>query len=139
MHKITIITPPDKIFNQDYTFLLIYPSSAVKEQFQRAIAYVDLPITIYYYEPDELDSDVDWLLSVTKMAHTVVLDLDNCPLKIRQIAAYILSNTNTYWLTKDNNTYYNKLSVNQVYNLDFIQQLLGDYIEAQQELLTQQQ
>lgn len=138
MHKITIITPPDKIFNQDYTFLLIYPSAAVKEQFQRSIAYVDLPITVYKYEPDELDSDVDWLLSVTKIAHTVILDLDNCPPKIKQIAAYILSNSNTYWLTKSNDTYYNKLNVNQVYNLDFIQQLLGDHIEAQEKFCPKQ-
>ena len=138
MHKITVITPPDKIFNQDYSFLLIYPSSNVKEQFQRAIAYLDIPITVYYYEPEELDANVDWLLSVAKITRTVILDLDNCPPKIRQIAAYILSNSNTYWLTNSNDNYYNKLSVNQVYNLDFIQQLLGDYIEAQKELCKKQ-
>jgi len=134
MHKITIITPPDKIFNQDYVFVLIHPSSAVKEQFQRVVAHIDLPITVYVYDKPEIDDDIDWLLSVCRIANTVVMDLDNCPPKIRQIASYILSHSNTYWLTKDNNTYYNKLSVNQVYNLDFIEQLTGDYIEAQKEL-----
>jgi len=134
MHKITLITPPDKIFNKDYTFLLIYPSNELKEQFQRVIAYADLPITVYRYEQEKDEHSIDWLLSVCKIAHTVILDIDNSPPEIRDLASYIISNSNTYWLTNSNSSYYNKLSINRVYNLDFIQQLIGDYIEAQTEL-----
>ena len=131
MHKITLITPPDKIFNSDYTFLLIYPKDDVKQQFLRSISYVDLPLTVYEYEKDALEHDVDWLLSVCKLADIVIFDIDNTPPEIREIAGYIISNSNTYWLTNSTTSYYNKLSVNRVYNLDFIQQKLGEYIETQ--------
>lgn len=133
MHKITLITPPDKIFNSDYTFLMIYPRSDIKEQFQHAIAYIDIPLTVYQYEQESLEHNIDWLLSVCKIAHTVIFDIDNSPPEIRDLASYIVSNSNTFWLTNSDKSYYNKLSINRVYNLDFIQQNLGDYIETQAE------
>ena len=36
--KIILITPPDKIFNQNYSIALIYPSDAVKQQAQDILA-----------------------------------------------------------------------------------------------------
>lgn len=131
MHKINLITPPDKLFNNNFSFLFIYPSKSIREQFQHVIANLDYPFNVYFYEQDELSHDIDWLLSMANIVDVVVLDIDNCLPEIRNLAAYFIANPKTYWLTNDSKTSYNKLSVNKVYNLDFLQQLIGDYFETQ--------
>jgi len=129
MHKITVITPPDKVFNNNFSFLLIYPNSDVKQQFQQLIANIDHPFNVYYYEQEELDHNVDWLLSLVKMTECVIFDVDNTPAKIRTLASYIIAQNNTFWLTNDNDTYYNKLSTNRIYNLDFIKDKIYEKLQ----------
>jgi len=129
MHKITVITPPDKVFNNNFSFLLVYPNSDVKQQFQQLIANIDHPFNVYYYEQEELDHNVDWLLSLVKMTECVIFDVDNTPAKIRTLASYIIAQNNTFWLTNDNDTYYNKLSTNRIYNLDFIKDKIYEKLQ----------
>ena len=107
--------------------MLIYPSSDIKEQFQNAIAFIDQPFNVYYYEQNDLEHNVDWLLSVCKIVNTVILDLDNTSSRIKTLASYIIADPKTYWLTNDTQSYYNKISINQVYNLDFIQATIGEH------------
>lgn len=121
MSKINLITPPDKLFTNSQKFLLIYPSNDVKDQFNNLTSSYDHPIDVYLYEQEKIDHDIDWLLSMTKIADFVILDIDNCPTEIRDLASYIIANQNTFWLTNSNDSYYNKLSINRIYNLDFLQ------------------
>jgi hypothetical protein len=121
MSELQLITPPDKLFNHNKKFLLIYPSNDIKEQFNYLTLNYDEPVDVYIYEQDKLEHDIDWLLSVCKLADYVILDIDNCPPEIRELASYIIANNNTFWLTNSNDSYYNKLSVNRIYNLDFLQ------------------
>jgi hypothetical protein len=130
MNKINIITQPDKLFNSNCSILLIYPSNAIKEQMQNFLAAVDLPFNIYYYEVDENEHNPDWLLSVNKICDFTILDVDNCPPIIRDMASYFISQNNTYWLTKAENVFYNKVSINRVYNLDFLNNITGETIET---------
>ena len=120
MSDINLITPPDKLFNNNKKFLLIYPSNNVKEQFNYLTVDYKEPIDVYIYEEDKLDHNIDWLLSICRLADSVILDLDNCPPEIKELASYIIANNNTFWLTNSNESYYNKLSVNRIYNLDFL-------------------
>jgi len=120
MSNLNLITPPDKLFTNNNKFLLIYPSDDVKDQFNSLTLNYDEPIDVYIYEETKLEHDVDWLLSVCRIVDTVVLDIDNCPTEIRDLASYIIANNNTYWLTNSIESYYNKLSVNRIYNLDFL-------------------
>lgn len=131
MHKITVITPPDKVFNNNFSFLLVYPNSDTKQQFQNLIADINQPFNIYYYEQDELDHNVDWLLSLVNIVDCVIFDVDNTSPKIRTLASYIIAQNNTFWLTNDNNTYYNKLSVNRIYNLDLIKEKIYEKLQSQ--------
>jgi len=130
MNKINIITPPDKLFNNNINILLIYPSSSIKEQMQNYLASVDIPFNIYYYEVHELNHDPDWLLSINKICDITILDIDNTPPDIRDMASYFISQNNTYWLTRAENVFYNKLSVNRIYNLDFLNKSIGDKLET---------
>ena len=129
MHKITVITPPDKVFNNNFSFLLVYPNNDIKQQFQDLIADIDHPFNVYYYEQDDLDHNVDWLLSLVNIADCVILDLDNTSPKIKPLASYIIAQNNTFWLTNENDTYYNKLSTNRIYNLDFIKDKIYEKLQ----------
>lgn len=131
MDKVTVITPPDKLFNKAYNFLLIYPDEFIKNELQNVIANWDTAINVYVYEPQDYDDDIDWLLSMHKMADCVILCMDNVPSKIHDLNSYFISYSNTFWLTKGSDSYYNKLSLNRIYNLDHISETVGGNFEKQ--------
>lgn len=114
MTQISVITPPDKLYNKAHSFVLIYPDDDIKEQLQNLIADWDIPINVYMYEEEA----IDWLLDVVQSADAVVLNLDNADTQVRDLASYLVSLPNVFWLTKAEISVYNKLSVNRIYNLD---------------------
>lgn len=129
-NKIILITPPDKIFNQNHSCLLIYPSEKIKKQAQEILSKSEGRQNIYLYELDDEEQDLDWLLTVAKMSDTVVLDLDNCSYEVKMFASYIISLPQTYWLTAEDRLLYNKLSPNRIYGLDVIEHLIGGNVES---------
>ena len=120
MDSITLITPPDRLFNNSYSFLLIYPDSQIKEQLQNIIADWDEPINVFIYEQDELEHNIDWLLNTCHRVDNVILNIDQCPSKVRDLTSYIISFPKTYWLTNGSDTYYNYINLNRIYNLDYL-------------------
>ena len=129
MNKINLITPPDKLYNNDFSFLLIYPSDDIKDQFNNLINDIDKTFNLYIYEVETDDHNPDWLLSMSKTADCVILDIDNCPPIIGNLHAYFIANSNTYWLTKGEQMFYNKISSNRIYNLDNLVQMIGGTFE----------
>ena len=119
-NKINLITPPDRLYNNNYSFLLIYPSTIVKEQFNNIISDDDRALNVHLYEVEHDEHDPDWLLGLAKQADIVIIDIDNCPSNIASLASYFIANTNTYWLTNGEQLFYNKISSNRIYNLDNI-------------------
>jgi hypothetical protein len=126
--NVNLITPPDRLYNNNYSFLLIYPSTIVKEQFNNIISEDARALNVYLYEVEHDEHDPDWLLSLAKQADCVILDIDNCPSNIASLASYFIANTNTYWLTNGEQMWYNKISPNRIYNLDSI---VGGTIEKE--------
>lgn len=124
MSKISVITPPDKLYNKAYSFVLIYPNDDIKQQLQNLIADWDCAINVYLYEEEA----VDWLLDIVQSADAVILNLDNSNTEVRDLASYLVSLPNVFWLTKGEISVYNKLSVNRIYNLDTI----GGTVEKKQ-------
>ena len=130
MSNITLITPPDKIFNQNINIFLVYPSQKLKNDLQDFLASSTESINVYIYENKD-EHDIDWLLSVHKMSEIVIIELEDLPSEIRQIESYLISQSNTYWLTKGENMWYNKLSVNRIYDLDFLTTKIGGTVEKE--------
>jgi hypothetical protein len=130
MSNITLITPPDKIFNQNFNIFLIYPSQKLKNDLQDFLASSTESINVYIYESKD-EHDIDWLLSVHKMSEIVIIELEDLPSEIRQIESYLISQSNTYWLTKGENMWYNKISVNRIYDLDFLTTKIGGTVEKE--------
>ena len=128
MSNITLITPPDKVFNQNTNIFLLYPSEKIKSDLQDVLANTVSPVNIYLYENTD-EHDIDWLLSIHKLSDIVLVELEQLPSEIKQIEAYLISQSNTYWLTKGENIWYNKLSVNKIYDLNFLTTKLGGTVE----------
>ena len=122
MSKINLITPPDKLFNDSVSILLIYPTNDIKDELQDIISLIEKDINVYVYQLDDYEQNLDWLLSACNMADYVVFDVDTSSPDVRMLASYIISKSNTYWLTNDHKSVYNMLSVKQIYNLDFLKQ-----------------
>lgn len=127
MTKINIITTPDVIHNKSLSFLLVQPSSNVRDQFQNLLKKFDQPLNVYLYDPQtEEERTYDWLLNVTKFVDYTILDIDNLDSIERNLASYIVSLPNTFYLTNDEFTPYNILSVNRIYNLDWLYEKLKE-------------
>lgn len=120
MPNIAVITPPDRLHNLDPSVLLIYPSEEVKQSFQTQIQDWDLDFNLYLYNQESTEQDLDWLLTQVKASDLVIFDIDNSTKEVRDLASYIVANSNTYWLTNSAETVYNKLSIKRVYDLSFI-------------------
>lgn len=125
MSNIKLITPPDILHSQEYSFLLIYPSPLIKSEFQDLISDLTMPLHVYWYDTD----DIDWLLSVFQQADTVILDIDNCPSKIRDLTSYFITKDKTFWLTNSGENYYNKISRNRIFSLDSLNAVIGGKVE----------
>jgi hypothetical protein len=76
--KITVITPPDKLFNLTLSYLLVKPSLVVKEQFQAILSQSIDDLNVFIFDQDE--TDISWLLSTAQQVDVVIIDIDNCDL-----------------------------------------------------------
>jgi uncharacterized pyridoxamine 5'-phosphate oxidase family protein len=126
MSDLKIITPPDILHTNEFSFLLIHPTKIVKEQFQNLISEFNVPFHVYLYEED---NNPEWLLTIFKNVDITILDIDNCPPKVRNLTSFFLSKDKTFWLTKSTDSYYNIISRNQIYDLDYLTNILGGKLE----------
>ena len=116
--KITLITPPDKLFNMNLSYLLIKPSTQVKEQFQIILSQILDDINVFVYDED--DHDIGWLLSIAQQVEVIIIDVDNCDAITSQFITFLLAHPNSYYITNDDTIPYKLISKNRIYNLDWI-------------------
>ena len=60
---------------------------------------------------------------MAKIVDYTIFDLDNTEIEEKKFASYIISLPNTFYLTKDDVTPYNKLSLNKIYDLKWLYEL----------------
>jgi hypothetical protein len=116
--KITLITPPDKLFNMNLSYLLIKPSTQVKEQFQIILSQILDDVNVFVYDED--DHDIGWLLSIAQQVEVIIIDVDNCDAITSQFITFLLAHPNSYYITNDDTVPYKLISKNRIYNLDWI-------------------
>jgi len=116
--KITVITPPDKLFNLTLSYLLVKPSNHVKQQFQAILSQSMDDLNVFIY--DEADNDISWLLSVVHQTDVVIIDVDNCDPVTKQFVTFMISQPYVHYITNDEITPYNLISKNRIWDLDFI-------------------
>ncbi len=129
--KITVITPPDKIFNSTLGYLLVKPSMHIKQQFQAILSRSIDDLNVFIYDQDE--TDISWLLSVAHQADLIIIDVDNCDPVTKQFITFLLANPNVHYITSDEITPYNLISKNRIFNLDQIVEELTNTDEDEEE------
>lgn len=122
MSKINIITYPDTLHNSAINLVLVFPTrdtlSSLQENF---LKYYDKDVNVYLF--DRLDynkEEVTWLLNLSKSADYTIVDIDNTVDYFKYLLSYLISNENTYWFCKTDDSIFKHLSSNQIYNLDFL-------------------
>ena len=116
--KITLITPPDKLFNMNLSYLLIKPSTQVKEQFQIILSQILEDVNVFVYDED--DHDIGWLLGIAQQVEVIIIDVDNCDAITSQFITFLLAHPNSYYITNDDTIPYKLISKNRIYNLDIL-------------------
>lgn len=122
--KINLITPPDKLFNINLSYLLIKPSTKVKMQFQQILSQSIDDLNVYIFDTD--DTDIDWLLSVSQQVNVIIVDIDNCDPITKYFISYLLAMPHVFYLTDDDITPWNLISRNRIYNLDWIVEKISE-------------
>ena len=87
---INLITPPDKLYNDNRSFLLMNPSDIVKEQFNEMAKQLGENLNVYLFDQDEVH-DVNWLLDIVNQVGTIILDVDNTRNEYQWLIGYLLS------------------------------------------------
>jgi hypothetical protein len=116
--NITVITPPDKLFNLSLSYLLVKPSVHVKQQFQTILSRVPDDINVFIFDAEE--TDISWLLSVAQQVDLVIIDVDNCDPITQKFITFMLAQPNSHYITNDELTPYNLISKNRIWDLDWI-------------------
>ena len=129
--KITVITPPDKLFNLTLGYLLVKPSVTTKQQFQTILSKSIDDVNVFIYDQEE--SDISWLLGVAHQDDVVIIDIDNCDIITKQFVSFMIAQPNAHYITNDEITPYNLISKNRIYNLDQLVEQLQDEEEDDDE------
>lgn len=125
--KITVITPPDKLFNLNLSYLLVKPSNNVKQQFQTILSKSIDDLNVFIY--DEQENDIAWMLSVAQQVDVVIVDVDNCDPITKQFITFMLAQPNAHYITNDETTPYNLISKNRIWDLEAIVEQFTDHDE----------
>ena len=127
--NIKIITPPDIVHGYDPSLLLICPSEDTKNMLTRLVKDIQTDFNIYLYEED---IEAEWLLAVIMIADNIFVEVDQMPAGMRDLTSYLLGFNKTFWLTKGENVYYNKINTNRVWDIEpVVQKLLGASFEKE--------
>lgn len=132
VNKINLITPPDKIYNDATSVLLIFPSTENLAYIQESILpSIDGGMNIYIYDkPNYTHLDVNWLLDTVHICDLIITEVDGCPSYVKDLLSFIIAKPKTYWLTNAAEPVYNHISSNRIYNLSILEKI-GDSIEQQ--------
>lgn len=120
MDNITVITPPDILYNKTESILLVSPNQDLKNQLQDFLMHYPSAMNVYFCEPETGTDGIEWIIQVSKIAKCVILDLDNTTELVRAFSTYLISHSNVFYLTNDNFTPYNIISTNRIYDLSWL-------------------
>jgi hypothetical protein len=124
MNDITIITPPDMLYGDTRSILLINPSITTKQYIQTVLKNSNESINVYLYDSDDEAANIEWMICLVKMVNICIIDLDNCDIKTKTFASHIIAQSNTFYLTNDSTTPYNLISKNRIYDFTWLENML---------------
>jgi hypothetical protein len=127
MSQIKLITPPDKLLNENKSILLVNLKDIVKDEFNKIIKDINININLYMYDELENRDSANWLIETSSIVDYIILDIDNTGLD-NWLIGYLLAKNNTFFICQDipKPKPYNLISSNRIYTLDPIKTILED-------------
>ena len=127
MSQIKLITPPDKLLNENKSILLVNLKVTFKDEFNKIIKEIVVNINLYMYDELENKDSANWLIESSGIADYIILDIDNSGLD-NWLIGYLLAKSKTFYTCMDipKPKHYNLISSNRIYNLDPIKTILKD-------------
>lgn len=116
--RINLITPPDQLFNNNLSYLLVYPSNEIKTQFQQIVSKINEVEDVNVFVMEE-ETNIEWLLNVVRNVDIAIIDVDRCDAKTKLFVSFLLANPNTYYITNDD-TPWGLISRNRIVDLSWI-------------------
>ena len=113
-NKIKIITAPDVIFDQATTILAVCPDEDLKKNLETYVSTAESNLNIYLYEGHE--QEIQWLLTIAKMADIILLDIDNASEDVTHFLSYIISIPTTYYRCNHKNVPWDLLNQNRFFD-----------------------
>ena len=126
---INLITPPDKLYNGNLSFLLVSPSDDKKEQFNQMAKKIGQDLNVYLF--DKTETDVPWLLDVGQEVDHIILDIDNIPQEYQWLIGYFLSFNKTFYLTSAEQMSYNVINTRRIYDVGQIAEENDSFVKFQ--------
>jgi hypothetical protein len=112
-NNIKIITPPDLIFDQTESMLLVCPNVELKKSLEGYLATHEDAVNIYLFSNE---TDIKWLLITAKMSDVVIIDIDNCGSNVSHFLSYLLTLPNTYYKSEHETVEWRLLNQNKFYD-----------------------
>ena len=125
MNQITIVTPPDKLYNQGIDILLIYPAKDIKNDMQALLFETEAPINLYLYEGNQAEPYINWLFDIHRMCKLCIIYLNILPQQLKFVESFFISFKNTYYRSSGENILFSKISSNRFYSINDINNLRG--------------
>ena len=126
---INLITPPDKLYNGNLSFLLVSPSDDKKEQFNQMAKKIGKDLNVYLF--DKTETDVPWLLDVSQQVDHIILDIDNISQEYQWLIGYFLSFNKTFYLTSAEQMSYNVINTRRIYDVGQIAEENDSFVKIQ--------
>lgn len=126
MNDVSVITPPDILYNNVYSILIIYPDTQIKQALHDILQDSNDSVNIYLYEPAAGHNDIEWLIKVSKISELIILNLDSCNIETKEFASFLISLPKTFYLTNDHITPYNLISNNRIYDLNWLKNVFNN-------------
>lgn len=125
MKNINLVTPPDKLYNNNLEILLVYPSVDIQNQLlDQFLSSYKEGVNVYLFDDvDYKKEHVAWVLDVFKSADIVIVNVDNCEPFFKDMLSYMISNDKTHWLTNSSDSIFSHISNKRIYNLDWLNNL----------------
>lgn len=135
MSDIYLVTPPDKLFNKNYSVLLLYPYDDLKQQVQSLLEAKTNSINVYLYEAVTEEQNIAWVLESHRICDLVIIDIDFVDYHVKDMLSYLISFNHTYWRSQGENLMFNKLSCNRFYQCEEIRAFTQEVGETKQKIL----
>ena len=129
---INLITPPEKLYNDNISFLLINPSDTVKDQFNEMAKEVGMNLNVFMFDQNETP-DVHWLLDVVGSVTHIIVDIDSTNPEYQWIVGHVLGFDKTYYLTNNQVMPYNVVSTRRIYDVRQIAEENNYFVKIQGE------